>query len=291
MQKQNILSNFWLKIIAIVTMTLDHIGLMLSENITMPNDPIVVVFRGLGRLALPLFCFMIVEGVLHTKNFKKYILRLSISLLLVSTALIALKNIPQLGFESASTFGNIFIDLTLGAIGVYCLKHKKIYIKLLAILPLAYAITSFFVTSISYADNMTIHWFPYFIQTQYGWYGVVLIYGFYIGHVICDQYLKWHAEKINMSYDLLKDTYIERVAKNLVSVIVLVGLTALFAININMMETGFVDNQIIAVFSGAFILLYNGKRGYNSKYFEYGCYVYYPLHIVIIAAIFYVITL
>ena len=53
----------------------------------------------------------------------------------------------------------------------------------------------------------------------------------------------------------------------------------------------YMDVQIYALFAGAFILLYNGKRGYNSKWFEYGGYAYYPLHILIIALIFYLISL
>jgi len=38
--------------------------------------------------------------------------------------------------------------------------------------------------------------------------------------------------------------------------------------------------------SGALILLYNGRRGYNAKWFQYGSYLYYPLHIVALIVIF-----
>ena len=47
-----------------------------------------------------------------------------------------------------------------------------------------------------------------------------------------------------------------------------------------------VEVQLIAMASGAFILLYNGKRGYNKKWFQYGSYIYYPLHLVIIYGIY-----
>ena len=43
--------------------------------------------------------------------------------------------------------------------------------------------------------------------------------------------------------------------------------------------------QNFALISGAFILLYNGKRGYNAKWFQYGCYLYYPIHLLIIFGI------
>ena len=61
-----ILSNFWLKIIALLTMTIDHLGYLLPSY----NPELANVFRYIGRLALPLFCFMIVEGAIHTTNFK-----------------------------------------------------------------------------------------------------------------------------------------------------------------------------------------------------------------------------
>ena len=44
--------------------------------------------------------------------------------------------------------------------------------------------------------------------------------------------------------------------------------------------------QLFAMFSGAFVLLYNGRRGYNKKWFQYGSYLYYPIHLGIIFLIF-----
>ena len=63
-----ILSNFWLKVIALLTMTLDHVGFLIENY----NYDLSLAFRYVGRLALPLFCFMILEGAIHTKSFKKY---------------------------------------------------------------------------------------------------------------------------------------------------------------------------------------------------------------------------
>lgn len=70
MLKKLKLNGMQLKIIAILSMVLDHVGYVLF--------PEVKVFRILGRIAFPLFCFLIVEGKLHTSDWKKYALRLLI---------------------------------------------------------------------------------------------------------------------------------------------------------------------------------------------------------------------
>ena len=57
-----------LKAIALVSMTLDHIGMMLF--------PSSVLLRILGRLALPIYAFMIAEGCRHTRDRKRYFLRI-----------------------------------------------------------------------------------------------------------------------------------------------------------------------------------------------------------------------
>ena len=62
------LSGFTLKCIAMVTMLIDHIGYVLF--------PGYVIFRIIGRLAFPIYCFLLVEGAVHTSNWKKYLGRL-----------------------------------------------------------------------------------------------------------------------------------------------------------------------------------------------------------------------
>jgi len=53
-----------LKILAAIFMTIDHIGVMLF--------PRVLLLRIIGRLALPIFAFMIAEGCKYTRNKRKY---------------------------------------------------------------------------------------------------------------------------------------------------------------------------------------------------------------------------
>ena len=64
-----------IKLIAIVSMLIDHTGAILQSYLT---PELYELMRGIGRLAFPLFAFFIVEGFLHTRSVGKYLLRLSV---------------------------------------------------------------------------------------------------------------------------------------------------------------------------------------------------------------------
>ena len=73
------LSQETLKVIACVTMLLDHIGAMLVGNsMTESGLPLRII----GRISFPIFCFLLAEGAYYTKNPQKYALRLLIGMLL-----------------------------------------------------------------------------------------------------------------------------------------------------------------------------------------------------------------
>lgn len=88
-----------LKIIAIITMTIDHIGAILY--------PTVDSFRIIGRIAFPIYCYLLVLGVESTRSVKNYFVRL------VAFALIS--QIPfflALDYEPLQL--NIFFTLAAG---------------------------------------------------------------------------------------------------------------------------------------------------------------------------------
>ena len=104
--KKNIffINGFFLKLIAFLLMTMDHIGIFLLMN----PDTIQVgeIFRLFGRFAFPLFVLMLVEGVRHTKSFAKYALRLGI----VATVIIALVSAILLVVGSLLMANNAFVE-------------------------------------------------------------------------------------------------------------------------------------------------------------------------------------
>ena len=63
-----------IKYIAIIAMLLDHIGWTFLSF----DAPVSQIFHTFGRITAPIMCFFISEGYSHTKNIKKYLLRLLI---------------------------------------------------------------------------------------------------------------------------------------------------------------------------------------------------------------------
>lgn len=111
------INGFQLKMIAIITMFIDHMAAVLISPDTDWN--LYKFCRIIGRLAFPIFCFLLVEGFFHTKNIKKYILRLGIFAL-----------ISELPFDLAFSDNkseflyhqNVFFTLFIGLGVIYLIR-------------------------------------------------------------------------------------------------------------------------------------------------------------------------
>lgn len=109
------LSGKTLKQIAVCSMLLDHIGFLL-----LPFGPLYVCFRTVGRLAFPLFSFLLIEGFLHTGNRTRY----GQNLLLFAIA----SEIPfNLACHRTLLFPesqNVFFTLFLGLLMLTAFQHN-----------------------------------------------------------------------------------------------------------------------------------------------------------------------
>ena len=130
--KKGLTSNT-LKIIAIITMIMDHIGYYLYPNL---NSETYILFRTIGRISMPLFTFLIVQGFLHTKNLKKYISRIFVLALITQICITVLHYINTTYFPNYNTtiynYLNILFSYGLSLIILGVLYNSKInkYIKL-----------------------------------------------------------------------------------------------------------------------------------------------------------------
>jgi len=109
-----------LKLIALISMTLDHVGLQLF--------PDVVLLRILGRLALPIFAYMIAEGCRHTRSRKKYLGRMVLLAALCQAVYF---------FAMGSLYQCILVTFSLSIVLIYAIDNAHTtHTALLALLAL-----------------------------------------------------------------------------------------------------------------------------------------------------------
>lgn len=172
-----------LKWIAIITMFIDHTGAALLELGLLPRianavlagnsyDYVVAdyhfwynfdeVLRAIGRLAFPIFCFLLVEGFLHTKNGKKYAVRLALFALLSEIPFDLTFNGNLLEF----TYQNVFFTLLIGLLMLIGLKYFE------ETLPPQISWLRFIVA-------LTAILLAVFLRTDYDAFGIMLIFLLY----------------------------------------------------------------------------------------------------------------
>lgn len=141
---------FILKTIAIITMIIDHYGAIFESG--------EITYRIIGRLAFPIFAFLISEGFVHTRDIKKYGLRLLLFAL-----------ISEVPFDYAFFGGlgtqhqNIFFTLFFGVVTLYFLKNKKEWSK-----------------SNKYLLVVGIGFLSSLLRFDYGIIGIIYIVAFYL---------------------------------------------------------------------------------------------------------------
>lgn len=127
-----ILNSNTLKLIAVISMMIDHTAVALIENSILGhgqgNLPHMAVWRGAdiamrftGRIAFPIFCFLLVEGFLHTRDVKKYAGRL-----------FAFALISEIPFDLAAfnawfdpAHQNVYVTLFLGLLAMAGIRRYE----------------------------------------------------------------------------------------------------------------------------------------------------------------------
>ena len=106
------LSGSWLKVIAILSMTIDHIAYYYGVS----NPYVYDLMRTIGRIAFPTFAFLLAEGYVHTKNRQRYMLSLF--------TFAILSEIPWLLLNHDNSH-NVLFTLLAGVIGMYIIDTSR----------------------------------------------------------------------------------------------------------------------------------------------------------------------
>lgn len=207
-------------------MIIDHTGIVFFPS----ND----LFRIVGRISFPIFCFFIVEGYFHTKDIKKYLGRIFL-LAIISEIIFDLLFYDKIICWDRQ---NTCFELFLGLYTIFI--FDKLIDKKYKLLPILLIILSILLSNLLHLD--------------YSYKGIILILCFYL------------VNKLNLSK-------IKRILYLLLSVTIFFFISIISTPNIN----------YLGIFlSLPFILLYNGKLGYNNKFLKYFFYLLYPLHLLIL---------
>lgn len=217
------LSQEALKGIACFTMLLDHIGATMVQGYAL---------RIIGRIAFPIFCFLMAEGTFYTKNPRKYGLRLMIGALL--------SEIPfDLAFRGRLTweYQNVMLTLFLGFLTVEIIQRTEFdIVKVLAV-------------SGGFA---LAEW----ANTDYGGFGVLLV-------VLFSQ------TRGKLWFQTI--------------------MVAMFSWMINSLKIPvlgiLVPIEMFAIFAMIPIALYSGRKVTSNRAVQWGFYLFYPVHLMILVLV------
>lgn len=230
-----------LHIMAMIFMLFDH----LWGTIVPGNDWMTCI----GRLSFPIFAFMIVEGYFHTKNLKKYVLRLLVFAII--------SEIPFNLAMSSRIFNPMHQNVLwsfLISIGLIYWNEKakatqkiwkQIAVGCISVI-LGYILGIITMVDYYHAGILTVLVFYFFRQKK--WWS-------YLGQFVCLWYI--NTEILGgFGYEI-----------------------PLFG------KTIFVHRQGFALLALIPIWLYRGKQGYHSKILQYVYYAFYPVHLLILGLI------
>ncbi len=159
-----------LKMVAVITMLIDHIAatIMVRHFLATGDWSLYTVYyamRQIGRIAFPIYCFMLVEGLEKTRNKGKYLLRM------MSFALIS-----EIPFDLALTgkvleFGyqNVFFTLTIALAAMMAMEKVEAKIENVRAQGATNAVIMVFAMVLAAI-----------LQTDYDWKGVICIIGMYL---------------------------------------------------------------------------------------------------------------
>lgn len=172
--KKSGISGSTVKLVALVFMLIDHIGVtivgagLLGDGLSESRRSLYYLLRGMGRIAFPLFVFLLIEGFRYTRDNKKYLVRLLLFAFISETPFDIAFNLKAsdvrdgvwLEFSKQNVFWTLFLGL-LAVVLIDELKKKISYVELSNALSVAVAIIAMLA--------------GYALSVDYSYYGVLAV--------------------------------------------------------------------------------------------------------------------
>ena len=254
---------FVLKLIALATMIIDHIDKILPITAYKSDSVIWQIYDVIiltGRMAFPIYAFLIAEGCKKTRSMPKYIFRLFMFMLISEVFYImAFYGSGNHGMAlvkyaanhvAALKFRNIFATLMFGAVAVYaCQLVSKLKLNIAVKIPIILSAVLFIMLIAEYFNS------------SYGFLAIGLIFLLYLSD-----------DKIFQA----------------IIIIVWCAVFYLLRTSFNGSRFMFLENFIywkwfaFACLAVVPVILYNGERGKSIKW---AFYIIYPLHLMLFTAV------
>ncbi len=237
-----------LKLIAMITMLIDHLAYGLYQKAATAHDwaapyswDFYSAMRIVGRMAFPLYCFLLVEGFFHTRDFRKYGIRLLI-----------LATISEFPFDFAVNFRNSYFEY-----------NNVIFTLLIGLLTIG---------TIDYIRRGNVKWLDQGWKATLGLICVFLL-GCIMAYVMHTDYDYTGVSAIVAMYYLYGTDRPHRVLA--------------FTAGVMVLFIGSSSTEAAALLMLLPIAFYDGNRGSSSPVIRHTFNLFYPIHLLVIGLIGY----
>ena len=238
-----------LKYIAIIAMLIDHIAWAFVPSATVSGQ----IMHFIGRFTAPIMCYFIAEGYFHTKDIRKYILRIGIFAVISQLPFVIAEKLtyppvlikdgklwinPELLIPSF----NVMFTLLAGLIALYLWNIKEIEKPLRIMIVIAVC----------------------FISLSGDWMCFSVLWILFFGIYRNDTKRKW------ISYYCI--------AFSSMAIVIIINILSGIPLWQNFWQLGLLFPPIVLSF-------YNGEKGSKNTFHKWFFYIFYPLHLLIIGII------
>ena len=202
-----------------------------------------------GRVAFPIFAFMAVEGYFHTRSFKKYILRMLLFAVLSEIPF----DLMYGGTWFYPVHQNVLWTFLLSLLGVWLMEQVRtkgktwMYLLVCVLVVLAGLVLGTLCMVDYYGAGVLTVFVFYFLHGRKWWC--------FLGQLAA---LYW------LNVELLGG---------------LMYPVQLFGMEFELCQQGLALLALIPIW------LYRGRQGYHSKPFQYLCYAFYPVHMLLLVVV------